>query len=322
MPSRYLTPAEALEWEQLTQQHRLLSTGVALHLDWYPQPSSDCPALVIIHGGGGHAGLFARLALAFHHAGYAVAVPDQRGQGRSDGTRGDFSVSEAVQNIVDTAAWVRQRTHGPLYLLGSSIGGGLAYAAGAALVQPGLAPAAIACINLYDFGDPRTGLEFSRFAALARIPGLPRVLRGAAVMLAQAFPRLRLPYRAIADFSGMLDERDRDAYAAWQNDPHALRSVTLRALVSLLNTPPAIPMPANRDLPVLVINPRRDRMVRPAVTRRSFEQLGGRRAYHEIDYGHFSLQADFCARIVALAHPWFAYAPARSASATSHSSGM
>ncbi len=304
---RYLAPQEARAAETLRIALQITSTGIDLHIDWYPQRLASVPIVVINHGGGGHAGLFAKLALAFHAQGYAVAVPDQRGQGRSGGERGDFSVAQAVENIEDVVGWVRQRAQGPVYLLGSSIGGGLAYAAAAALECKGRPPAAVACINLYDFGDARTGLEFSRLAVLAPVPGLARAVRLAGRALAALAPRWRIPYGLVADFSRMLDDRDaaQGAYAAWQADPLALRCVSLRALVSLMDTPAAVAFGENQRLAVLVINPGRDRMVRPSVTRRSYTQLTGPKAYREIPFGHFSLQDSFCAAVVAHAHDWF-----------------
>lgn len=296
---------------ELVQTYTLHSTGVDLHLDVYPQPDAGAPVLVFNHGGGGHAGLFVPLALAFHACGYTVILPDQKCQGRSGGAAGDFTVSEAVQNIVDVVGWARARFKGPLYLAGSSIGGGLTYAAAAALAQAGAPPQAIACINLYDFGDPRTAIEFTRLAWLARIPYLPLLVRWGARRLGRLLPRMRLPYRPMSNFRAMVDARDQASgfYAAWCADPHTLRSVTLRYLSSMLDTPAAIAFEQNQRVPVLVINPRRDRMVRPALTRASFDRLGGQRAYAEIDYGHFSLQPGFTQEVVQLAHAWFGRHP-------------
>lgn len=110
--SPYLTEREAASAAAVCVPHHVASTGVDLHIDWYPQCAPFAPIVVLNHGGGGHGGLFAKLALAFHANGYSVAVPDQRGQGRSGGERGDFSVAQAVQNIVDVVAWVRQQAPG------------------------------------------------------------------------------------------------------------------------------------------------------------------------------------------------------------------
>jgi len=308
----YYPPEVCAQALALRQIRTLRSTGVELHLDVYAQAEVTAPVLILNHGGGGYGGLFVALALAFHARGYCVIVPDQKGQGRSGDALGDFTIAEAVENIVDVASWARCEFAGPLYLMGGSIGGGLTYYAGAELVAAGLPPAAIACLNLYDFGDPRTAVEFTRFAGLARVPGLATLMSLCVAGVAALWPGLRLPYRPLAKFRNMLDERDLAGgfHALWQADPNSLRTVTARYFASVMRTAPAIPMAQNRDLAVLVINQRRDRMVRPAVTRDSAARLGGETRYAEIDWGHFSLQPDFNRELADLADAWFRQHPA------------
>lgn len=304
---RYYAADDSARATGLMRSHTLRSTGVDLHIDVYPQPRRDAPLLVFNHGGGGYAKLFVLLALAFHERGYTVVMADQKGQGDSGGDFGDFTIAEATQNIVDVARWARREFGGTLFLGGASIGGGLTYAAAASMAQAGDPPSAVLCHNLYDFGDPRTGLEFTRFALLARIPLLPCAMAWSTRRLAALFPRLRMPYRPLANFRAMLDERDLAGgfYEQWSADPHSLRTVTARYFSSVMGTPAAIAMADNRVVPVLVVNPRRDRMVRPAVTRECYERLGGPKRYAELDYGHYSLQPEFTRRLVELADGWF-----------------
>ena len=281
--------------EAVRQTRQLPSTGVLLHLDLYLQANPSAPVLILNHGGGGYGGLFVGLALAFYELGYTVIVPDQKGQGRSGGAIGDFTVAEAVQNIVDVATWARLEYQGKLYLCGGSIGGGLTYAAAAVLSRQGAAPAAIVCLNLFDFGDPRTGLAFTRFALLAGLPGVARVCQWLSHALVKLLPGLRLPYRPLAKFEHMMDERDlaQGFYAKWQADPLTLRTVTARYFASMLGTSFAIPLEENSDIPVLVINQKRDQMVNPQLTLACYRRLSGKKAYMEIDWGHFSLLPEF-----------------------------
>lgn len=304
---RYYPPELADRIAAVRQSRTLASAGVTLHLDLYPQPRSDAPVLVLNHGGGGYGGLFAALALAFHRRGYCVVAPDQKGQGRSCGPAGDFTVAEAVQNIVDVASWARRQFAGRLYLAGASIGGGLTYAASAALTRQGQAPAAIACLNLYDFGDPRTALCFTRWPWLGRSRHLALLLRAMVRGLAACAPGLRLPYRPSARFDRMLDERDAGSgfYARWLADPRTLRSVTLRYLASMMSTPPAIALEDHAAVPVLVINQLRDRMVPRRLTSDAYARLSGPRAYQEIDWGHFSLRPAFGEELADACHAWF-----------------
>lgn len=303
----YYPPALVAEIEAVRRAASLESTGVRLHVDVYAQADAAAPVLILNHGGGGYSGMFAGMALACHRRGYTVVVPDQKGQGLSGGARGDFTLGEAVRNIVDVAHWARRTFAGTLYMAGGSLGGGLSYAAAAELVLQGQPPAALFCLNLYDFGDPRQAIAFTRFAALARAPGLASAARWSMRVLARLAPRLRLPYRPLAHFRHMLDRRDEASgfYAKWQADPHTLTTVTARYLASMFDTPAAIRFEDNRALAVLVVNQRRDRMIAPAWTRASFARLGGTCRYAEIDWGHFSLQPAFTDTLARLGDDWF-----------------
>ncbi|TDP43886.1 alpha/beta fold hydrolase [Zavarzinia compransoris] len=306
---RYHDAATLARLAALVEVVRLPSTGVELHLDLYPQGDPAAPVVVLNHGGGGHAGLLAGLALALHDRGCTVVVPDQKGQGRSGGARGDFTLAEAVANIADAACFARRRFAGPLVLAGGSIGGGLTYYAAAALARAGAPPAAVVCLNLFDFGRPETALALTRVAALAKLPGLARLMGAGLGLLARAAPRLRLPYRPLARFPEMTDARDRARgfLEIWRHDPLVMTTVTARYMASLTATPPAIALEDNL-LPVLVINQLRDRMVSPALTRACFARLGGPVAYAEIDWGHYSLLPGFNAAIADLAAAFLARA--------------
>src|SRR5258708_7961854 len=83
----------------------------------------------------------------FYDAGYSVVLADQKGQGFSGGRRGDYTIAECVQNIVDTGLWARQRFNESIFMAGASAGGTLAYYAAA----QGAPVKAIAVLNLFDF---------------------------------------------------------------------------------------------------------------------------------------------------------------------------
>lgn len=302
----YHPPALLARACSVMQTVHVQSTGVELHIDLYPQPDKSAPVLLLNHGGGGYGGMFVGLALAFHELGYTVVVPDQKGQGRSGGALGDFTVAETVQNIVDVCTWARQEYQGKLLLCGGSLGGGLTYAAAALLASRGEPPVAIVCLNLFDFADPHTGLALTRLALLAKIPGMASLSQLLTRSLAHIAPKLRLPYRPMAKFKHLVDERDlaQGFYAKWLADPLTLRTVTSRYIASMLDTAFAIPLEENIQVPVLVINQKRDKMVSPQLTRDTFQRLSGNKTYVEIDWGHFSLQPAFIDTLCHVGKEW------------------
>ncbi len=239
-----------------------------------------------------------RLALAFHDLGYTVVLPDLKGQGFSGGRRGDATVTEMTQNVVDAARWGRTRYDGPLFLAGGSFGGILSYYAAAA----GAPASAIACVNLLDLSSPDTW-GMSRLAPLART-GFARAVLGGAMAALSRLARPGVPIGWVLSTGDLMDERERAAQACWQQDPVPPHRVSPRYLASAVRTAPAVALPDNR-VPALVVNQARDTMVDPGITRRSYERLGGPKRYLEVPFGHWSLTAEFSTSVAATADSWF-----------------
>lgn len=284
--------------DALRQVVALRSGGVTIHLDVYPQSDPGAPVVVFNHGGAGYCRLFVPLALRFHERGYTVVLPDQRSQGFSGGPRGDYTITECAQNIVDAARWARGRFGGAIFLAGGSLGGALSYYAAAA----GAPATAIACLNLFDFGGD-DALRFSRLAPLAAIPAGARLAR-ALLTLLRPIDWLRLPARWLARFGTLMDDRDATFQRQWDADPVPPAWLSLRQVASNLTTPPATPF-AQNQVPTLVLNQARDRMVDPAITRRNYERLGGPKRYVELDYGHWSNDPAFWDALVVACDVWF-----------------
>lgn len=247
--------------------------------------------------------MFGVLIRELYERGFTVVLPDQRGQGYSEGDRGDFTIPQLIENICDAFAYVRKNFAGQIVLAGASFGGGATYMAAARMVRrhglPGstsAVPDAVVCHNLFDFGRIEEALALSRMGFLLRLPGLAAGISRSLRWLARLAPRVRIPFRLVANFRHMVDSRDTDFYNLWKRDPIPLRFVTLRYLASVGSSPPAIPF-EEYEKPVLVINPVRDLMTPCRITRRNFERLGGPKEYAELEYGHWSVSPEF-------AHAW------------------
>lgn len=284
---------------RIREEHTILSTEVDIHIDVYARPNPDAPIIIFNHGAAGYCRLFVELALDFYDLGYTVILPDQRGQGLSGGGRGDYSISECVRNIVDVAHWARNRFLGPLFMAGGSVGGALTYYAAAA----GAPAHAIACLNLFDFGNGADGIQISRVAFLSRYGAIVRLLKAGNAIL-RPLQWVQIPFNWVGAFDKLMDERDAEFQAQWDADPIPPRLVSLRSLASNMTTPPAIPFEKNR-VPVLVINQSLDKMVDVSVTRCNYERLGGPKRYVEVPFGHWSSQPAFWQAIVQACDEWF-----------------
>ena len=283
----------------IREEHTIFSTAVDIHIDVYEQPNPDAPIVIFNHGAAGYCRLFVQLALLFYDLGYTVILPDQRGQGLSGGRRGDYTISECVQNIVDVAHWAGARFRGPLFMAGGSVGGALTYYAAAA----GASANAIACLNLFDFGNGTDGIQISRVAFLSRYAAIVRLLKAGNVLL-KPLHWLRIPFNWIGAFDKLMDERDAEFQTRWDADPIPPRLVSLRLLASNMTTAPAIAFEENR-VPVLVINQSLDKMVDVDVTRHNYERLSGPKRYLEVPFGHWSSQPEFWKAVVESCDEWF-----------------
>ncbi|MDZ4165265.1 MAG: alpha/beta fold hydrolase [Smithellaceae bacterium] len=285
--------------DKIREEIEIQSTGVNIHLDVYQNPDSDAPVVIFNHGAAGYCRLFVPLALSFYERGYTVVLPDQRGQGLSGGRRGDYSISECVQNIVDVAHWAKNRFCTPLFMAGGSVGGALTYYAAAA----GAPANAIACLNLFDFGNGIDGIRISRVAFLARYTAIVKMFK-AGMALLKPLHGLRIPFNWLGAFDKLMDERDAEFQSQWDADPIPPRLVSLRSLASNMTAAPAISFEEN-PVPVLVINQSLDKMVDMGVTRHNYERLRMPKRYLEVPFGHWSSQPEFWETIVQSCDEWF-----------------
>lgn len=94
---------------------------------WHPQGSARA-VLVIVHGHGGHSGIFSRLVQYLVDRGYIIYSYDLRGHGRSPGQRGYInSWTEYRTDLTAFLELVRTKQPDlPLFLVGQSMGGVIA----------------------------------------------------------------------------------------------------------------------------------------------------------------------------------------------------
>lgn len=284
---------------KIREEHTIQSTGVNIHIDVYPHPNPNAPIVIFNHGTAGYCRLFVPLALSFYDRGYTVVLPDQKGQGFSSGKRGDYTISECVQNIVDVAHWSKNRFNSALFIAGGSVGGALSYYA----VSAGAPAHAVSCLDLLDFGNGVDGLKISRLAFLARYALVVAVIKAGAVAL-KPIHWLRIPAKWVGAFEKLMDERDTAFQQQWDADPVPSRLLSLRSLASNMTSSPAIPFEQNKT-PVLVINQSLDKMIDPTITRKNFERLTGPKQYLEVPFGHWSGQPQFLNTIVKASDEWF-----------------
>lgn len=286
--------------ESLRQEFTFESTDVKLLVDAYIQTEAESPVVMLHHGGGTYSRLFLRVALALFDRGYTVLVPNQRGQGLSAGGRGDFTLEQLIQNVLDGAYWAKRNFSGDLFMAGAGLGGSLVFQA----AMQGAPVLALACHTLYDFGSPDDALALAGFSGLREFPGGAQVAGWVVRILTAVSPRMRVPVRITRRSHRLLDLRDNGNQERLMDDPFAVQAVSMRYAMSAFNTSPTVPLEEN-PLPVIVTNPVRDQMINPQITLRNYQRLGGPKDYAEMDYGHWSLTEPFAQEWATLLDAWF-----------------
>lgn len=93
-----------------------------------PRRAEGTPVALFLHGIGMHGEPYGSIAAGFTSQGIAFLVPDLRGHGRSDGTRGELAPPQVIRSDVGILIDHIHRRYpdAPVVLLGDSMGGVLA----------------------------------------------------------------------------------------------------------------------------------------------------------------------------------------------------
>lgn len=140
--------------------------GKQLHAWWIPV-APGAPALVVMHGWGGNAGMMLPLAPPLHRAGYSLLLVDARCHGRSDDDS-FASLPRFAEDIEAALDWLAARPEvdpARLGIVGHSVG------AGAALLAASRRQALRAVVSLAAFAHPQVMMK--RWLAGKRIPYRP-----------------------------------------------------------------------------------------------------------------------------------------------------
>ena len=235
---------------------------------WLPEgPPSR--VLLALHGFGDTArNAFQRPAPQFAAAGIAVYAYDQRGFGGAP-HRGIWAGNEALKQDLATVVELLQQRHPgvPIFVMGESMGGAVALAAGAAGLLPQIAG---------------TVLVAPAVMGRASMNWLGRATLGLA---AHTIPLMSFQNAG----SGIRPTDDDESLRAWGRDPLTLKEVRVDAVIGLvgLMDEATAGAPGYRA-PLLVLQGARDDIIKPDAVRRMLLSLphapGQRFAYYPEGY--------------------------------------
>jgi alpha-beta hydrolase superfamily lysophospholipase len=220
------------------------ANGFRLHLN-IGSVGKNAPTLVFIPGTTAYAQVYAEFLYDMYKQGFNVIGFDPRGHGQSSGPRGNYTMSELVEDTLAVVKYARNRFNGKVAVSGSSQGGMAAFYAAAA--DDSLAAAV--CHNIADLNG-KDNIVLSQLRP-------PQFLIPVVSFLMNLYGNYSFPISLYLDLTNERFKDGTDATTMVKNDPLCVYWVTFRALNSLLRTDPAKPVEKIR-VPVMLIHADKD----------------------------------------------------------------
>jgi len=260
------------EWEENVKLERIRSFSREIRLEIFESKNKKSPVIIFSHGIAGYARVLLPFVIPLCKLGYTVIVPDLQGYGYNDGVKGDSEWNEHVQNLIDTSKYANNEYDGPIFLGGASMGGPLAYSAGAiSSCVDGLV-----CWCLWDFSDKEFMLNETSTGKATYI------LMPIFNFLSKYMGKVRIKTYHLVSYDTLSDSKRFNTLV--KNDPQAGTHITLKGAASLvLDSKPPV---KHKDFtkPVLVVQPGEDKMTPKKYIKKTFDALGSKKKrYIEIE---------------------------------------
>jgi alpha-beta hydrolase superfamily lysophospholipase len=238
------------------------SDRISLHLDILESEPED-PVVILIPGTSVYALFYAEFMYKLNQRGFNVIGFDPRGHGQSEGLRGSYTIEEIMRDTMTVIDYARVKFNDNIAVIGSSQGGIVAFYLAAA--DAGIKAAV--CHNLAILNEPD-------IVQIAKSPTMLRLGRLALPFAAKIFPEFQVPVSLYLSLKQEEMKVFGNAQKFLDEDPLALKYVSLKALASLLSTPPA---KSARDIstPIMVVHGEKDEIFPREYIEKIFDKIGG-----------------------------------------------
>ncbi|TVR78861.1 MAG: alpha/beta fold hydrolase [Chitinophagaceae bacterium] len=254
--------------------------GEKIHLDIL-RKGKDKPTIVFIPGTAIYAMVFTELLYKLGEAGFNIVGFDPRGHGRSGGKRGSYTITQLIDDTLAVTEYAKKHFNNDISLFGSSQGGIVAFYI-SAMNLPDIK--SVVCQNFADLTAP----DIKR---LSRFPKLAGVAAPILQKVAKIAPELPVPINLYLDLSKEKLKHFGDFEKFIDQDPLSIKSIRLKALASLTNTP--LPKPIEEiSTPIMVIQGTSDLIFPVSYTRKLFNKLTCKKKLHLYPKLHHAMLAE------------------------------
>jgi alpha-beta hydrolase superfamily lysophospholipase len=119
----YVFKTDPQEIKNAVKEEYITSQGLKIHLDIYDKEEPLDNTVIFIPGTAMYSRFYAEFCYNLFQKGFRVVIPDMRGHGLSEGTRGHFTMEEFTKNTYDVTSHVLDTFGGKVAIMGSSLGG-------------------------------------------------------------------------------------------------------------------------------------------------------------------------------------------------------
>jgi hypothetical protein len=273
---RYPVISDSQQIESALSKSYFMSEGKEYELICFYQNAS-AENVLITPGSGGHAYVFAELGYLIYKQGFNVFIMPKHG---------GYTIPQLSRRHKNAIAYITSKYSGNLHLYGEGLGGLVIFYLGLEDIKV----RSIICENspaILDDNDFHNAMKNDGAAGRRRTLLLPLFK-----LLVKILPSLPIPIKSYLGWEEVIDfdnetncKIEKRLVKAYNNDPDFDKAYPLKAVMSLVNTPPPN-SPSTLSIPTMFILTKRGLI--PAYFKNLFMQLGTKtKKLEEIDGGVF-----------------------------------
>ena len=250
-----------------------------VHIDYYPNPSSDVK-LILLHGVGGNGRLLSFIGVPLYKQGYEIICPDLPGYGITQTKENNVDYSMWVNLVKDLVEYELQKDNKGIILFGLSAGGMLSYHAGCKNKNV----SALIFTNLLD----QRLQEVRDFSALNKY--MSRIGLRVLHLLEKINRDIEIPMKMVANMKAIVNNNEFLKLLINDKISSGAR-VPIRFITSMINYSPDVEPENFNNCPVLLVHPEYDKWTDLRLSKLTFDKFKCKKELKILEkVGHFPLE--------------------------------